>query len=649
MRSSLLLPILLLLLSACNTTERVVHFNADQYASDQVSANDLTSLQSKYSNADGVYLKYNETLEHNVSIAFTSTIPNWKFYRIVDRSYAIFNTASPELSTFRLEVPAKDKLEQAVLIVQAPGSAGISYTQDDLVVQTGTNGEKIYTLSYSVTQPGTIIHEKFEVTQGDLEKNPPISHDVPLQYGLPAESVNFQYVYPIWWQVDVKNLSLNQPLGYQRIEEPEHRKIILAYTNQNVPAFVEEPNGPYFKQRAPYFQLQVTNLSMGSALRYRAPADWTEFAKDYRQYAVAVDSRIPRSIQRTADNLVGPATSDLDRVEVVLNYVKDNIILVEGSKQRSFDLVLSRREGNTYMITGLMQAMLAAANIDSEFLLIHPAYEGYFDPDFYSEDQLEEPALGVFVDGEQYYVFPGRQRSLTEPLPRYFAGQTAMVITEDGFGGFTEVFAGQVQDNNVIAIAENNSSNSITPVSQEAVNTVQTIVEPIQDPIQETTVAPPVNQPPPSNDNTNATADTGGASVGVGTGGITVPTVDPVDTTPETTQVPPVTTVQPDPVDVEPQGPEWEGSIKASLGGFTWVVASKTTIEEANALAEEYAALYRAGISVDVLRGESKGVVRYRIAIGQYTSRQLAEEDRTARLTTVLPADAWLLRIEPTM
>lgn len=634
-------------MAACNTTERVVHFDSEQSSVAQLSANDVNALQSKYGNADGVYLKYNETLEHNVSIAFTSTIPHWKFYKIVDRSYAVFNTASPELSTFSLEVADKDKLEQATIQVQVPGSLGTTYTQDDLTVQTGSDGQKIYSMSYSITEPGTIVSERYEITMGDLERNPPVSHDVPLQYSLPAERVNFQYIYPIWWQVDIKNLSLNQPLDYERIEDSERRKIILTYSNESVPAFIETQNGPYFKQSAPYFQLQVTNLSMGSALRYNAPEDWTEFAKDYRQYAVGEGDRAARSIQRTTENLVGPASSDLDRVEVILNYIKDNIILVDNNKQKSFDLVLSRREGNTYMITGLMQSMLNEAGIDSEFLLIHPAYEGYFDPDFYSEDQLQEPALGVFVDGEQYYVLPGRQRSLGEALPRYFAGQTAMVITEEGFGGFTEVFGGQGGGGDLVAVADN----TMTPPNNPPVSNVPSN--------SGTTQQTPVETVPDTNTNTNTgnipTVDvtpppisTGGAP-GINTP-VNVPTdpadqgdaVDVVSTEPPVNQQPVVT-------EPAPTGPEWEGSIKTSLGGFSWVVASRTTLEEAHELANEYAALYRAGISVDVLRGESRGVVRYRIAIGQYTSRTLAEEDKTTRLNTVLPSDAWLLRIEPTM
>ncbi len=657
MRSSLFLIIALVVFSACNTTERIVRFSPESTIGRQMDATSVNALKSQYGNVDGVYLNYEQTYEHNVSIAFTSTIPQWKFYEIVDRSYVVLNAASPTLSTFRLEVPENQTLEQAVLTVQAPGSSGFSYQKDDLTVQNGPGGSTIYTFSYPSVEPGTIIQEKYEMTREDLERNPPISHDVPLQYDLPAQQLSFQYVYPIWWQVAVKNLSLNQPLDFRRIEDPDRRKIVLAYTSENVPPYIESQAQAPFKQVAPYFQLLVTNLSMGSALRYRAPEDWTEFAREYRQYAVSPDTRLARSVLRTTENMIGTAASELDHVETLLNYVHDNISIVEDSKHRSFDQVLSRREGTSYMVTGLMQAMLYAANIDSEYLLVHPADEGYFDPDFLSADQLDVPALGVFVNNKQYYLFPGRQRSITEGLSPFYAGQTAMVITEEGFGGFTEVFSDQVQPSNMVASsgdattqnnsAQNVSANNTNPPPPS--NTYQPPPANTNPPVQQPGNQQPGNQQPGTNPQVmqNPPANNGGGLPP--SPGITAPAIDnPQNPPPQGT--PPVQVI---PQDTIPSNnttaPEWEGSIQTSIGGFTWVVASRTTIEEARELASQYINLYQAGISIDILSGESRGVVRYRIAIGQYTSRELAEEDRASRLRTVLPSDAWLLRIEPNM
>ncbi len=167
----------------------------------QLPSNGIASLQAEYGNIDGVYLRYNQALEHNVSIAFTSTIPHWKFFEIVDRSFVIFNPQSPKVNSFKLEVPANSKLEHAIISMQAPGSGNQVYQMEDLISEMGPDGSKIYSFNYANVAAGTIITEKYEIIRGDLERNPPVLHDVPLQYDIPVKELNFQYIYPIWWQV----------------------------------------------------------------------------------------------------------------------------------------------------------------------------------------------------------------------------------------------------------------------------------------------------------------------------------------------------------------------------------------------------------------------------------------------------------------
>ncbi len=642
MRSPLFLFIFLFVFTACNTTERVVHF-PEEPGGMQLPSNGIASLQAEYGNIDGVFLRYNQALEHNVSIAFTSTIPHWKFFEIVDRSFVIFNPQSPRVNRFRLEVPSNSKLENASITMQAPGSTNRVYEMEDLISENGPDGSKIYSFDYATAAAGTIITEKYEIIRGDLERNPPVHHDVPLQYDIPVKELNFQYIYPIWWQVQVKNLSLNQPLNYTRVEDSERRKIILKYTDQNVPAFQTSDAAPYFKQVAPYFQLQVSNMTMGSAVKYKTAEDWTDFAEDYSKF-VPEQSNASRAVKKMADQMLGNATSELNRVEVALNYVKDNITLLEGDQHRSLDVVLSKREGNAFQLTSLVQSMLQLYNIDSEFLLIHPAYEGYFDPDFYSAVQLKEPALGVFVEGEQYYVFPGRQRSLNEAIPNHYGGQTAMVVTRDGFGGFTEVVSAQfaalpsqIDMNRGTATDQPPAIDPGTQVSLPEIEEQIVTQPPASQPIAADNTAQntlPVNTPPT---NTVVGSPNAGQPIDV-----------PVPTpTPPPAQTQPIVEVVETPT--EPNVlPEWMGSIKRNLGGWTWIVASRTSMEEAEQVANEYINLYRQGISVDVLSGESNGVIRYRIAVGQYSSRSLAQADKS-RFGPNFPSDAWLLEIKASM
>ena len=93
----------------------------------------------------------------------------------------------------------------------------------------------------------------------------------------------------------------------------------------------------------------------------------------------------------------------------------------------------------------------------------------------------------------------------------------------------------------------------------------------------------------------------------------------------------------------------WKGSINRGEGGWTWVVSSKLTTDEAEDVAREYASvMFRQGVAVDVLRGNSSGQVRYRIGVGQFQNKDAAQAARQ-QFNTIYPSDAWLLQIKSDM
>jgi len=87
------------------------------------------------------------------------------------------------------------------------------------------------------------------------------------------------------------------------------------------------------------------------------------------------------------------------------------------------------------------------------------------------------------------------------------------------------------------------------------------------------------------------------------------------------------------------------GGIDRNAGGWTVIVASETTPKAAEAAAQPYLDL---DLPVDVLRGVSKGVTRYRVGVGQFTSQAEAEA-AMRRLGDRLPPGAWPLRITSQM
>ncbi|MDX1429969.1 MAG: SPOR domain-containing protein, partial [Rhodothermales bacterium] len=94
----------------------------------------------------------------------------------------------------------------------------------------------------------------------------------------------------------------------------------------------------------------------------------------------------------------------------------------------------------------------------------------------------------------------------------------------------------------------------------------------------------------------------------------------------------------------------WEpGAIDRRAGGYTLIVSSQPTIEEASAVALELAhTLGAEGLPIDVLRGTARGETWYRVAIGQF-SRQSVATQELRRLAEKLPEGAWVLRIRTNM
>ncbi len=76
---------------------------------------------------------------------------------------------------------------------------------------------------------------------------------------------------------------------------------------------------------------------------------------------------------------------------------------------------------------------------------------------------------------------------------------------------------------------------------------------------------------------------------------------------------------------------------------YTWVVASKPSVAEAETVAARYR---EAGHDVTVYAGMVGGRTTYRVGVGQYPSRRALQAARTT-LPPWTPGDAWPLRLAP--
>ena len=101
------------------------------------------------------------------------------------------------------------------------------------------------------------------------------------------------------------------------------------------------------------------------------------------------------------------------------------------------------------------------------------------------------------------------------------------------------------------------------------------------------------------------------------------------------------TAVQAPPPTAPPPAPA--AGIDAATGGFTWVVASTSDLQEAEAAMRRFRAQ---GLTSSILKAVIDNQAMYRVGVGQYATREALQAARPT-LPPEVPQDAWPLRIEP--
>ncbi len=104
------------------------------------------------------------------------------------------------------------------------------------------------------------------------------------------------------------------------------------------------------------------------------------------------------------------------------------------------------------------------------------------------------------------------------------------------------------------------------------------------------------------------------------------------------------------PAEAVPPLISWKpGALDRRAGGYTLIVSSQETVDEANAIALELSRrLADEDLPIDVLRGAARGQTWYRVAIGQFSRQSIATREQR-RLAERLPEGAWVLRIRTNM
>lgn len=399
----------------------------------------LDSLRAAHGAVPFVYLHAERTVEHQ----FDLRAEVWDFVQDIRRQYVVLDPEDARASSFQASTDRRDIVEGVHLRVTAPDGTARTFSFSDLVRETGRDGH-IFKLAYPALQPGSIVEERFRLRRGwDRSFQPPLYHDVPLQYDVPADRVVFRYVYPSGWALKIKQMARGVVHPFDIDRDAQRNVTILTTQRQNVAAYPDEPFSPYFKEVAPYFEFAVTSIRAGDVLPvYEAPSTWEALGRNYVRYVFSRRGGTTGPVARQARALVDPAAPDSVRLATIVEWVQNSIESVDEGGAEDLRGALDRRRANPYLITGLTQAMLEEVGLEASYVVIHPAREGYFDPAFIHGRQFEDPAVIVRAGGRDHVVFPYLRGLPVTYIPEFAQGATAMRLTPDGFAGFVQLPTG---------------------------------------------------------------------------------------------------------------------------------------------------------------------------------------------------------------
>lgn len=397
---------------------------------------DIEALDAQYPGMPAVIKRSERAMEH---LFYLQENGNWDFVDDVRLQYVVLDPEEEGYTTTKLFIEHGGRLEGFYGRITHPDGTVQTFSEQEMVEDRDDEGTR-YSFAYPGVQKGSLVEESYRVRyryNGDYY--PPLEHEVSLQYDVPVDSLKFRYVCPETWGLKIKRIATNRMPPFFVDREGEAGKTVVVYEGANIPAIPDEPYSPYFKEMANYFEFMVNEIYLRGEKIYAAEADWSALGDRFKRYAMQSGTLFSDPAARAAEDLLAPGSTDLEKLEQIVRWVQQTITLDGEDGADNFATVLRNERGNRYLITGLTQAMLDRSGIDAEFLLIHPASEGFFDRDYVSGGQFTIPAVRARVNGEDYVVFPYITGLPVNFIPELYQGRPAMTIDGDGFQGIVQI------------------------------------------------------------------------------------------------------------------------------------------------------------------------------------------------------------------
>ncbi len=420
---------LLFILTSCSVSNRITGYQTAPSDSSFIAEKiNISDYEKKYSKYDGVYLLAKNVLEHSGSNSPYSA-GEWKYHKVTKFKYIVLNPDAEKLTTFEYTLHPKTKINNIYLISMSPSGEIKKYGVSDLFVEKDTYGYLTYKFSFPGIKKGSIIEEGIDLTTNAYDATPPVDYEIELQYQLPCEKLEFDFAYPDWWKINTKKINASAKVSYTTLHNEEENKSIISYRADNIPAIIQEPFSPFFFEIAKYIKMQVTNLDVG--FKYASPKSWEEYAFQFGRYAMNNEGIFSTSVRSKTNEITENCKTSLEKLQEIVSYVQQNIEISKDYKARDFPDIIDDEQGNPYEICGLTQAMLSKAGIQTDYLLIHSAEDGFFDETYICSDQLQIPGIKADIESKSYVVFPYYKNLPIDHIPEYIQNQPGLIVSND--------------------------------------------------------------------------------------------------------------------------------------------------------------------------------------------------------------------------
>lgn len=367
---------------------------------------------------------------------------------IIDRYDASFNMVSQTTGTYkvnmRVSVLSKDAADEAMFLVYQDGFKALSSFSG--VLESGGKVIKKYKMSdlksVSVGEGGIT-----DATVSYLEPVAPVPYVVEYTYEVSYKNgfISFPTFIPVTEPgviLSSASYTLTVPPGtelmYKSSMEPEKetgaKADIYKWKAPTFPGYVYEHMMPSIYERVPY--LYVGPKSFTYARTQGEQTDWQ--AAGMWLYGLQKDvCTVPDELRAKVQEMTSGVSSDRQKIKILYEYLRQNTRYVSiqlgigGLRPFPVEMVMKSGFGDCKALSVYMQALLAAADIHSEYLIVNTGRRSLL-KDYYSVGQMDHAMLCVPMQKDTLWIECTNPRLPLGYRHDNIAGHEVLLIGENG-------------------------------------------------------------------------------------------------------------------------------------------------------------------------------------------------------------------------